>query len=170
MAVAPCLHASRLCIVCFLFRLQSLFPLRALTSVKHYIAELAKMAILPEISGRRNGPPLNGQWLFFCFVLFFLLWHMYGSPLPIWVSQVSNFPRSPKFCSVNFETFTITDSLFSSTPPPEVEAPQVISACRDISDPFNFSTNYWCGFGFAAVLYSVVLLRNVFLGDNKNGT
>ena len=70
MAVAPYLHASRLCIVCFLFRLHSLFPLRALTSIKHHFAELAKMAILPEISGQRNGPPLNGQWLFFCFVLF----------------------------------------------------------------------------------------------------
>ena len=46
----------RLCIVCRLFPLQFLFPLRTLTSVKHYIAELAKMAILRLEKARGNAP------------------------------------------------------------------------------------------------------------------
>lgn len=47
------------------------FSFESVDERQAFIAELAKMAILPEISGQRNGPPLNGQWLFFCFVLFF---------------------------------------------------------------------------------------------------
>lgn len=110
----------RLCIVCRLFPLQFLFPLRTLTSVKHYIAELAKMAIL------------KGSWLFHYFLFDICMEVHYQLA---W-AKVSNFPRSPKFCSINFETFTINDSLLPSTSPPELAALQLISACSGISNPF----------------------------------
>lgn len=82
--------------------------------------------------GQRKRPLLKGSWLFPYFLFDICMEVHYQLA---W-AKVSNFPRSPKFCSINFETFTINDSLLPSTSPPELAALQLISACSGISNPF----------------------------------